>query len=131
MNQEDHVILYIVTVLPITNCNELTALQKVAEVYYFKYQTFADMCIEKNFQAEVQFFFFFYFFTVLRGKRVLNFNKVKFINFSGFYGGGERPPNSSPRGQEHFAVFFPTLWILVPVGKCLVNLEFILISNIR
>lgn len=81
-------------------------------------------------------FFFLYFFTVLWGKKVLNFNKVKFINFLGFYGGGEctlgpSPLNSWPRGQEHFAVFFPTLWILVSVGKCLVNLELILISNIR
>lgn len=41
------------------------------------------------------------------------------------------PPNSLPRSQEHFAIFFPTLLILVSVGKCLVNLELILISNVR
>lgn len=38
MNQEGPVIHFIVTILPITNCNEPTALYKVAkEEYCFRY----------------------------------------------------------------------------------------------
>lgn len=79
---------YTVTVLPLTNRNELTALQKaVGGEACFRYCTNKVLLyvLEKT---SIWCLVYFYFFLVSQCKNVLNFNTNLWTFLSSFYGGG-------------------------------------------
>lgn len=124
---------YTVTVLPlpVTNRNELTALQKaVGGEACFRYRTNKVLLyvLEKN---SIWGLVYFYFFLIPQCKNVLNFNTNLWTFLSSFYGGGILALKLFLTKRSTFLYILSNTLIFISIGTCLVSWELIIISTIK